>query len=130
MRINASLIALVICMLAKAQPCLINIQANPSRVICSGHSATLTASGASTYTWSPASSLSSHTGSVVIASPSVTTVYTVTATSGACSSSTEYTVLVNPKPNPPRLMPGENNPYVICQGVAMPGIFLMLDSNR
>jgi alpha-tubulin suppressor-like RCC1 family protein len=45
--------------------------------ICLGNQATLTASGADTYTWTPSAGLSATTGSSVIASPTVTTIYTV-----------------------------------------------------
>ncbi|HPQ08468.1 MAG TPA: gliding motility-associated C-terminal domain-containing protein [Bacteroidia bacterium] len=47
-------------------------------VLCQGSSTTYTATGLSTYTWSPAFTLSSNTGSVVTANPTVTTTYTVT----------------------------------------------------
>ena len=60
--------------------------------IYSALSATLTASGATTYTWSPAYGLSATTGSTVVASPSVTTTYTINGTTGSCSSTTTTTV--------------------------------------
>lgn len=50
----------------------------PSTTICAGQSVTLTASGASTYTWS-----SGPTNASIIVSPTVTTSYTATGTSGA-----------------------------------------------
>jgi hypothetical protein len=50
--------------------------------ICSGAGATLTASGATTYTWSPAAGLSATSGAVVTATPSLSTTYTVTGTDG------------------------------------------------
>jgi hypothetical protein len=69
--------------------------ASPS-TICSGASSTLTASGASTYIWSPPIS---STNPVVSVSPTVTTTYTVTGTSAAgCSRSATVTVFVNPSP--------------------------------
>lgn len=46
-------------------------------VICKDSSVVLTASGAATYTWSPAAGLSSTTGSIVTATPATTTTYTV-----------------------------------------------------
>ena len=65
--------------------------------ICSGASTTLTASGGNgTYTWSPATGLSATTGATVIASPTVSTTYTVTSTAGnpACpTASTEQVVV-------------------------------------
>ncbi|MFH1321463.1 MAG: gliding motility-associated C-terminal domain-containing protein [Bacteroidota bacterium] len=48
--------------------------------VCIGNATTLTASGAATYLWSPASGLSSTTGDTVIAYPVATTTYTVTGT--------------------------------------------------
>lgn len=64
--------------------------------ICSGQSTTLTASGADTYTWSPATGLSSTTGPTVIANPTTTTTYTVTGTDvNGCSSTTTVTVTVD-----------------------------------
>lgn len=57
-----------------------------STTICSGASATLTASGSTSYTWGPGAGLSSTAGSSVVANPASTTVYTVTGTGGACAS--------------------------------------------
>ena len=65
----------------------------PSYTICVGTSATITASGAGTYVWSPSEGLNTITGSEVIASPSITTTYTVTGTDGDCVST--QTVVVN-----------------------------------
>ena len=71
-----------------------------SGTICAGESITLTAQGCDTYVWSPSSSLNSSTGSSVIASPSVTTVYTVTGTITAtgCTDTEEVDVTVFPLP--------------------------------
>jgi hypothetical protein len=55
--------------------------------------ATLTASGATTYSWTPSSGLSATTGSTVIASPTVTTIYTVIGTLGTCTASATSTVV-------------------------------------
>ncbi len=48
--------------------------------ICNGTSTGLTATGGTSYSWSPAAGLSSTVGASVTASPSVTTTYTVTGT--------------------------------------------------
>lgn len=77
---------------------------NSTPTICSGITATtLTASGAGTYTWSPAAGLSSTTGNTVIANPAVTTTYTVTGSTGAgCNSNTATaTVTVQNVPTTP-----------------------------
>jgi len=72
--------------------------ANPS--ICSGQSVTLTATGSGgTYNWLPATGLSATTGASVIATPSVTTTYTVTSImNGVCPATTDVTVTVNDAP--------------------------------
>lgn len=67
--------------------------------ICEGNNATLTASGASNYSWSPATGLSATTGASVTASPTATVTYTVTGTNAAgCSANATVTVSVNPVP--------------------------------
>jgi len=55
----------------------------------------LTATGANTYSWSPATGLSATTGTAVTASPTATTIYTVTGTVTAtgCQNSTTVSVL-------------------------------------
>jgi hypothetical protein len=76
----------------------VSAQSSATGNICEGTSATLTAMGASGYTWLPSGSLSSATGSPVTATPTITTVYTVTATSGSCSTTANVTVTVDPLP--------------------------------
>jgi gliding motility-associated-like protein len=66
--------------------------------LCSGQSVTLTASGASSYAWSPATGLNTTTGATVIANPTTTTTYTVTDPSDACIAPRTITVVVNPIP--------------------------------
>lgn len=74
-----------------------SITAGPSTTICSGTSAQLSATGASTYSWSPAASLSSSSGTSVLATPSVTTTYTITGTAaGGCTGTTSVVVNVVP----------------------------------
>ena len=65
---------------------------NPS--ICPGGNVSLTASGATTYSWSPSTGLNTTSGATVIANPSATTVYTVNGTSGSCSGNANVTVTV------------------------------------
>ncbi len=70
-------------------------------VICSGNSATLTANGATNYTWMP----SGGNSSIAVVSPTSTTVYTVTGTNGICSNNSSITQSV-----------------VICTGIKMVSI--------
>lgn len=76
------------------------VLASSNTSICLGQtSASLIANGANTYTWNPASSLSSSTGSLVIATPTALTIYTITGTSlMGCNNFTTIFVKVNPLP--------------------------------
>ncbi len=82
-----------------------------SQTICSSGSATLNASGASSYTWSPASNLSSVNGGTVVANPPTTTVYTLNGTNGSCAAS-PITVTVNVVTTPTVTV----NSATICPG--------------
>ena len=68
--------------------------------ICGNSTATLIANGATNYTWSPSTGLNITNGNTVIASPSTTTIYTVTGKSGGCSSSATSSVTVNTSSTP------------------------------
>lgn len=68
--------------------------------ICVGNSVVITASGANSYTWFPATGLSTTSGNTVIASPSVTTTYSVIAQNNfGCSDTFHITVIVNSLPD-------------------------------
>ncbi len=71
------------------------ISVSGNNTICNGASTALTASGASSLTWSPATGLSATTGNNVTANPTVTTTYAITGTTGACSNSTTITINVD-----------------------------------
>jgi F0F1-type ATP synthase assembly protein I len=71
-------------------------------VICSGQSTALLASGGTTYTWSPALTLSASTGDSVIANPTITTTYMVIGKNGNnCADTVQAIVTVIPSPNKP-----------------------------
>jgi len=55
------------------------------QTICIGNSVTLNATGGSRYSWSPATGLSSADGASPVATPGVTTTYSVTIYNGDCS---------------------------------------------
>lgn len=75
------------------------VSAGPNKNICIGSSTTLTASGASTYVWSPTPTLSCTGCVTTTATPPVTTIYTVTGTDGnGCSNTATVTVNVFPIP--------------------------------
>jgi hypothetical protein len=102
-------------------PMTLNIQVVPlptivasDDAICIGSSTTLSASGASTYTWSPATGLSGTTGSSVTANPTTNTTYTITGTDGnGCINTTTVDVTVNPLP----LVAASSN-VTICEGAS------------
>ena len=73
--------------------------AGPDVEICSGQSVNLNATGGVSYAWLPQAGLSNAFIANPVASPIVTTVYTVTVTNaGGCSDEDEITVTVNPLP--------------------------------
>jgi len=65
-----------------------------SSAVCAGNVATLSAGGATTYTWMPGNLV----GPNIIISPLATTIYTCTGTSGPCGGATNITVVANPNP--------------------------------
>jgi hypothetical protein len=79
--------------------------------ICSGTTASLTASGATTYTWMPAGG----SATVAVVSPGATTVYTVTGTSSGCSNT--QTVNLNVTATPTVI--ASASPTVICAGATV-----------
>ena len=83
-------------------------------ISCAINSFTLTASGANTYSWSPAAGLSASTGVSVIATPTVTTTYTVSG-SNNCATSTATTAITVVSLVTPTVFPsGQWNAY--CYG--------------
>lgn len=89
---------------------------NSSSYVCLGGAASVTASAtsslASSFTWSPATGLSSSTGSSVVISPSSTQTYDVNAVSAkGCEGNTSFTILVDTVP-----MPVITAPDTACAG--------------
>ncbi|MES2800082.1 MAG: PKD domain-containing protein [Bacteroidota bacterium] len=88
------------------------ISAGIDKAICIGGSTTITATGGSTYTWSPATGLSATSGATVTANPASTQTYTVTGTSAAgCTNTDQMILTVNPLPT---ISAGTDN--AICLG--------------
>ena len=72
---------------------------NAGDTICAGSTVQLNATGGAEYSWSPSSSLNSATISDPLASPTISTVYTVIVSDGICFNDTE-TVNIHVYPNP------------------------------
>jgi PKD repeat protein len=77
-----------------------NVNITADDAICIGDSKTLTASGdPASYLWSPNATLNVNNAATVIATPTITTTYTVTATdANMCVNSNDVTVTVNSLP--------------------------------
>jgi hypothetical protein len=82
-----------------------------STINCQSQTYTLTATGANTYTWSPASGLSATSGNSVIASPTVNTTYTVTGDNNCATQSAIANIEVVPLVNPTVYPSGTWNVY-------------------
>jgi len=101
---------------------------NPTAAsLCNGKSVTLTASGATTYTWSPATGLSATTGATVTANPTATTTYTVTGTTNGCTDNETVTVTVNPVPNKPVV---SATPVAYCQNATATALTATADAGN
>lgn len=82
---------------------ILQLRSNPSvsisgtKIICKGDTSILTASGADTYSWYPATDLNTTTGAIVYASPTVNTPYFVTGTDiYGCESTKHISIVVDP----------------------------------
>jgi len=84
----------------------VSITATPQN-ICFGQTSTLTASGATSYTWSTGSTLP-----IITVSPTSTTTYSVTGTNGTCTGSASVTVNASANLN----VSVNANPSSVCLG--------------
>lgn len=84
------------------------IASTPS--VCASQAVTLTASGASTYTWQPGN----LNGNAIVVSPAATTNYTVTGSTGSCNGSSVVAITVNQNPN----VTASTSNTLICAGTA------------
>ncbi len=91
-----------------------------STINCVSQNYTLSAGGANTYSWSPAAGLSATTGHSVIASPAVTTVYTVTGNNNCASLTATANVNVLALVNPSVVPTGVWNAYAYNTTVITP----------
>jgi len=72
----------------------VSISAGPDRTIVAGQSTELEGTGATTYNWSPANTLTNQTTPNPTASPTETTVYTLTGTRDGCTATDHATVFI------------------------------------
>ncbi|MBT9395076.1 hypothetical protein KLP40_18055 [Hymenobacter sp. NST-14] len=91
-----------------------SLQISPqSASVDAGYSVSLTATGACSYTWTPATGLDRTTGSTVVATPAATTTYTVVGTSNSGQTSAPVSVTVTVT---------QNKNYVITNTPTVRGI--------
>lgn len=115
--------------------CQLTTDAGNDVSICLGENTLLnaTATGATTYNWSPSTGLNDNTVANPTASPTVTTVYTVSATNAlGCTDFDTVTVTVNPLPVNTIIA---NDSTTFCQGDSVTltaisiGLFVWSPSN-
>ncbi|HRD38706.1 MAG TPA: hypothetical protein PLC65_08745, partial [Bacteroidia bacterium] len=70
------------------------VASTSSSTLCSGTSATLTATGATNYTWTPGP----LTGGTVVVTPTTSTTYTVRGANGNCFNTQTISITVLPSP--------------------------------
>ncbi len=88
------------------------LTSNSDPIICAGNTSNLNVNGANGYVWSPSTGLNSSTGAFVIASPAVTTNYTIAGNNGVCTASASILVEVVQRPN----LTISSPEYQICYG--------------
>jgi gliding motility-associated-like protein len=115
--INAQRLYLNAATIPAHRPTAFMLNPGPDTTVCQGQSVTLggspTGPSGATYNWSPSTGLSSTTASNPVATPSVTTTYTVVANDNGCPGGPAYvTITVVPVPAAPTA--GSNSP--LCSG--------------
>ena len=85
--------------------------------VCLGSTTTLTASGANTYAWTPAATLSSATASVVTATPTAGITYSVTGTTTATGCFATATQAISVL-NVPSISTTTATPAAVCSGAS------------
>ncbi|MBI3500470.1 MAG: PKD domain-containing protein [Bacteroidetes bacterium] len=115
LQINAARLYLNAALIPSARPTAFTVNAGSNTTICQGNSITLggspTGPVGATYIWSPASSLNNNTSPNPIATPTSSTLYTVVADNGGCTSNGAVTISVSA---PPTVTASQNN--VSCFG--------------
>jgi gliding motility-associated-like protein len=95
----------------------LNLTMGADTTICQGTATTLTVqSNATGFAWVPAAGLSNADIANPVAQPSVTTIYSVTATLGTCTQTGSVTVTVIP---PPKVFAGDDTAVQIDQSLPL-----------
>ncbi len=90
------------------------VDAGTNHIICPGSSATLSATGAASYTWLPAGTLNNPATAAPVATPTVTTTYIVTGTdANGCKKTDAVTVVIGPG-----LTVTASNDVTVCAGTS------------
>ena len=117
---TAYLIAYNACGFYHVDSLVVNVDATPTlnvsasqTTICPGGSSNLNVSGANSYLWTPATSLNSNNISNPVATPSGTTTYNVTGTTGGCSNDASITIIVDDNAPSANLIADNDT---ICEG--------------
>lgn len=84
----------------------VNALKNP---LCAGESTTLSATGATSYAWTPTTGLSAGTGASITANPAQTTTYSITGTQGNCSSTVTLELEVKAKTTSVAISPSQQS---------------------
>lgn len=85
--------------IALTAPCDVKVTTLPDVILCAGKSTQLSATGATSYKWTPATNLNADSIAQPVASPATTTTYTVNGTDAyGCTGEASLTINVNPSP--------------------------------
>jgi gliding motility-associated-like protein len=107
---------------SSTNPCdnILNLTMDGDTTICQGMATTLTVqSNATGFAWVPTAGLSNAGIASPVAEPSVTTVYTLTATLGACTETGSVTVTVMPQP---KVFAGDDTAVKINQSLPLQAV--------
>ncbi|MCU0403887.1 MAG: S8 family serine peptidase [Chitinophagaceae bacterium] len=94
---KAYLVALGVCNEFRVDSTVVTVSQTPAlnvtaskNPICQGETATLSVTGAGSYSWTPSTGLNTTQGNSVQANPATTTSYTITGVNGSCTGSTVF----------------------------------------
>lgn len=91
--------------------------------VCQGEAATLIASGADSYQWSPDIALSSTTDAIVEASPAASLTYTLTGYANGCAVSETINVNVLPAPQIPEIVSQNDVAFTVLNPAGISGYY-------